>query len=247
MGKMEGVPYDQGAHIGTGNYGPVVAGICHRTQGNWGGDYHIGKFSSGPPDFSGFHFLIGKDFGQWVQFYDTSTKCNHARGANEWAIGLEFSGNTGQPLNYWQLIAGAKIIQWSSSLHRIPQEWYSGSRIGKGRGWRGHVSVLGSDHTDTITPAEFKAMVSGNPMEVLAMGYNLVHAVWVPEKNCAVGVDATGHVYLDTAHQNLYNGAYADMLMAHPPRTDFKGISADGKGYTLLADDLSHYSFTWKV
>lgn len=246
MGKIAEVPYDQGVHIGSGAYGPVIAGICHRTQGHWIGDYHIGKFSSGPPDYSGFHWLIGEDFGEWCQFYDSDTKANHARGANEWAVGIEFSGNTGSPLNYWQLMSGSKIIRWVNATYHLPPTFYTGPRIGKARGWRGHVSVLGSDHTDTITKAEFDAMAGGTPAEVLKMGYGLVDATTVPEKQCVIGVDKLGNIYINAVNPNIYAGGYNDDKRG-PAREDFVALAADANGYTIITDDLHSESFRWKA
>lgn len=245
MSRMPGVPYDQGAHIGEGGFVPV-AGVCHRTQGSWQGDYNIGKHSSGPPDYSGFHFLVGEGFGQWAQFYDTTQKANHAKGANEWSVGIEFSGYTGHPLNYWQLVAGGKIIQWLDANLHIPPVWYVGPRAGQARNWRGHVSVAGSDHTDTILAAEFNAMATGTNTEVLAMGYGLVDALWVPEKGLCVGVDKHGNVYCDDQHPNSYNGGYVSPNPLGPPREDFVAITADGAGYTIITDTLNPYSFRWK-
>lgn len=158
---MPGIPYDPGVWP-RGNLTPV-AGILHRTIGHWAGDYNIGKHGRGPtdPDMTGFHFLIGQNKDQWVQFYSTIVRCNHAAGANTWAIGIEFSGQNFEPLTPWQLDRGAAVIQWVSATHMIPATWYDGPRIGESRGWRGHVSVLTTpqyEHVDTVTRAEFQIM-----------------------------------------------------------------------------------------
>ena len=72
-----------------------TAVVLHRTYGSWAGDFAVGKNGrSGQP--IGFHFLVGKD-GRAVQFYDTNTVCNHAKGANMWSIGVEFEGRNEGP------------------------------------------------------------------------------------------------------------------------------------------------------
>ena len=100
--RVAGVEFIQGRHPG-GLLVPTAV-VLHRTYGRWAGDFAVGKNGrSGQP--IGFHFLVGKD-GRAVQFYDTSTVCNHAKGANMWSIGVEFEGRNEDQLTDGQVDAG---------------------------------------------------------------------------------------------------------------------------------------------
>jgi hypothetical protein len=255
MARMPGVTYDQGAHIGNGSYAPI-AGICHRTQGHWPGDYQIGKHTSGPPDFAGFHFLVGEEFGLVVQLYDTDTRCNHAAGANGWAIGIEFSGMTGTPLTEWQIAMGGEIVRWVDATHHIPATWYDGPRIGEAPGWRGHISVLGSDHTDTITRPEFDRLVQTPQTFTPAPSATGKEPVMVIKPG-SVPNAAFGNrlpYYSVKAKQIVgFNGApiqggrtgYGVSVIDVPSSEDLTGLTILGDGTLVAACDADGGTFTY--
>ena len=160
--RVPGVPFDQGRHPQgkfSGNF--PVAGVLHRTYGVFGKDgyrsaYNIGKNGRNGVGI-GFHFLIGKNEGQWVQFYDTDVKAAHAAGANTWAIGIEFDGVNEDVLTDWQVRAGAHIL--AAMADKIPLTYYDGPRK-LVRGWLNHASVPGSDHTDKVTREDWARLVA---------------------------------------------------------------------------------------
>jgi hypothetical protein len=106
-----------------------------------------------------------------VQFYDTRTKCSHAKGANSWSVGIEFEGKNEEPLTAWQIEAGGKIVRWLSGDVGIPLDaYYDGPRKGQSSEYRGHRTVADSDHSDYITREDFDKMALGGeppPLEEL--------------------------------------------------------------------------------
>ena len=154
--KVTGVPFDQGKHA-RGVFKPTAI-ILHRTYGKWSGDYNIGK--NGRREGKtiapiGFHFLIGKDEGQWVQFYDTAVKCNHAAGGNSWAIGIEISGRNEDPLTDWQVRALRWILTAVCDAHDIPKMYTDTGARRRLNLCMPHALVPGSTHTDKITRADW--------------------------------------------------------------------------------------------
>lgn len=161
--RAVGVPFDGGRHP-QGRLQPTAV-VLHRTYGLRGRDtyrsaYQIGK-SGRAGQGIGFHFLIGKNTDQWVQFYDTTTKAAHAKGANSWAIGIEFDGVNEDALTDWQVRAGAWILAQINQAHGISVDHYTTSgprrRI---NGCLPHSLVPTSDHTDLVTEADFGRMRS---------------------------------------------------------------------------------------
>lgn len=150
--KVAGVPFVQGKHPRS-KLTPTAV-VVHRTYGKWAGDYAIGlNGRSGQP--IGFHFLIGKAEGRWVQFYDTSTICNHAAGANSWAIGIEFEGRNEEPLTDWQIRAARWIITACCNAHNIPKTYTNTGARRRVAGVLPHSLVPGSTHTDYLTRADW--------------------------------------------------------------------------------------------
>lgn len=139
---MPGIPHDLRA--GYGGLSPVAA-ICHRTYGGWGGDYSVGKGSRG---VISFHFLVGKEAGQWVQFVDTNRVAYHAKGANGWSIGIEVTGTNEDDFTGWQLEKVGEIVRWIHDTHRIPLVYVDADRAGQRAGFVAHNAVAGSSHTD---------------------------------------------------------------------------------------------------
>lgn len=139
---MPGIPHDLRA--GYGSLSPVAA-VCHRTYGGWGGDYSVGKGSRG---VISFHFLVGKEAGQWVQFVDTNRVAYHAKGANDWSIGIEVTGTNEDDFTGWQLEKVGEIVRWIHDTHRIPWVYVDAGRAGRRAGFVAHNAVAGSSHTD---------------------------------------------------------------------------------------------------
>lgn len=163
MAKMPGIPFDQGSEA-QGSLNPTAV-ILHRTYGSWAGDYSVGV-GTGRPGI-GFHFLVGKAHGRWVQFYDTRTKCSHAAGANSWSVGIEFEGRNEEQLTPWQVDAGGQIVRWLSGDVGVPLDaYYDGPRKGQSREFRGHRTVADSDHSDYITKPDFDKMARGGVPEL---------------------------------------------------------------------------------
>lgn len=160
--KVAGIRFDAGRHPG----GTLIpdAIVLHRTFGNWPGDYAIGKNGrdvdgDGDRDPIGFHFLIGRT--QAVQFYDTSTLCNHARGANTWSVGIEFEGPNNEKLTQFQVDTGRKVIDAVARAHNIPITYTTSGRRRKINGCLPHLLVPESDHTDYVTLTDWWRMFPG--------------------------------------------------------------------------------------
>ena len=160
-----GVPFHP-ARVTHGKNSPT-AGVLHRTYGRWTGDYSVGKNN---PKGVGFHFLVGKEQGRWVQFADTTRKCAHAKGGNTGTVGIEFEGRNEDLLTSWQASAGAWIIAGVSRFHGIALDYHDGRRAKPASGWLPHASVAGSDHTDRVTREDWDRMAAlwsaGAPAQV---------------------------------------------------------------------------------
>ena len=148
-------PFDQGLHP-QGNLLPSAV-ILHRTYGKWAGDYSVGKNGRAGQGI-GFHFLIGKENGKWVQFYDTKVAAAHALGANTWAIGIEFEGTNADRLTEWQARAGAVILNAVTYAHNIPLTYSITGPRRKIYGCLPHLLVPGSTHTDWVSMGDWQRM-----------------------------------------------------------------------------------------
>lgn len=152
--RVAGVEFIQGRHPG-GLLVPTAV-VLHRTYGRWAGDFAVGKNGrSGQP--IGFHFLVGKD-GRAVQFYDTNTVCNHAKGANMWSIGVEFEGRNEDQLTYGQVDAGRRIISAVCERHNIPLTYVTTGGRRRIKGCLPHALVPESNHTDVVTTDDWSRM-----------------------------------------------------------------------------------------
>lgn len=135
----------------------------HRTIGRWAGDKAVLSRQRVPS----VHFLVGQDEGQWVEFYDTNTTTAHAAGANDYAVGIEFSGQNSdvEELTDWQIKAGAHIVRELNQAHGIPLLFLeTGPRVTEFRGFLNHSNVETTPqytHYDFITKAAWDRMVSG--------------------------------------------------------------------------------------
>jgi len=159
---MPGTPHDPKPTSWGGSGLTPAACVEHRTIGHWAGDYSVLSRSRVPS----VHFLVGQDRGQWVQFWDTNWSAAHAAGANEYAVGIEFSGQNGEALTDWQIEAGGEIHRWLMTAHGIPAVFLDdgAGRVGFFRGFLNHSNVATTPqytHYDYITRAEWDRMVGG--------------------------------------------------------------------------------------
>lgn len=163
MGWMPGCPQDPG--VFHGDLKPIAI-VLHRTYGAWGGDYSVGKQGI-------FHFLLGKDEGNWVQFAPTEVVQYHCNGANFKAVGIEIEGTNDDPLTSWQLARLGDVLDWLHAEHGIPLDYLDPNSVapasvhvndGNFRGVISHVSVATDDgsqqHTDEIPVSTFNAAVA---------------------------------------------------------------------------------------
>jgi len=166
MPWMPACPSDVGVF-----HGPLdpIAIVTHRTYGAWGGDYSVGKQGI-------FHFLIGKNDGNWVQFAPTDVVQYHCNGANFTAVGIEIEGTNEDDLTPWQSARLGDVLQWLHATHGIPLDYLDPNSVapasvhvndGNFRGVISHVSVMTDDgsqqHTDEISVAAFNAAVNAQP------------------------------------------------------------------------------------
>ena len=161
MSWMPGIPHQQGGGSGGQRLNPIAC-VEHRTIGRWAGDYSVLSRGRVPS----VHFLVGQDRGQWVQFWDTNWTAAHAAGANEWAVGIEFSGQNGENLTAWQIEAGGQIHHWLMAAHGIAKQFLDngGGRVSSYHGFLNHSNVATSRsymHYDYIRRDEWDRMVGG--------------------------------------------------------------------------------------
>jgi N-acetyl-anhydromuramyl-L-alanine amidase AmpD len=160
---MPDIPHDQGTQP-QGTIKPVGV-VAHRTYGSWNGDYSVGKGSNPPV---GFHFLVGKAQGKWVQFYDTTTRCAHGgsnANANDVAVGIEVEGRNEDVMTDWQVSAVRRIVDWLYTTHGIAKVYRYGTAHNSkaDHGYLPHSAVAGSDHSDYWTEADW-ARIIGAPV-----------------------------------------------------------------------------------
>lgn len=140
--------------------------VMHRTIGHWAGDYAVLGRSREPS----VQFLVGQDQGQWVQYYDTLVGCNHACDAKSWSVGIEFSGQNGETLTDWQVLAGAIIASQLLDAHGIDyrnqyrQPANMIRRLTDWHGWLNHNDVLATtkgcdQHFDYVNPSDVDRIV----------------------------------------------------------------------------------------
>jgi len=154
MGWCPDVPRRNGPHQGAQQVNGV---ICHRTYGAWAGDLAVGDGARAPV---GFHFLVGRQEGQWAQFCESQMHCNHAAGGNSGTIGIEVTGTNDDPMTDWQIRALSHICQWICAEHDIPLVHAAGGRQGPFHGFKDHAQVAGSTHDDLWTSEDWKRIVA---------------------------------------------------------------------------------------
>lgn len=163
MPWMPGVPYDPGTQ-GQGFLMPLGV-VAHRTYGSWNGDYAVGKGANPPV---GFHFLVGKDPGQWVQFYDTTTRCAHAgtnANGNDVSVGIEVEGTNEDPMTPWQVDRVRDIVNWLEQTHGIAKAYRFSTAhdLVADHGYVPHSGVKGAEHTDWWSLDDWNRIVGTEP------------------------------------------------------------------------------------
>ena len=153
--------------------------VLHRTAGYFKtGDYKAGKYgnprgSSAPWKSVGFHFLVGKELGEIIQFCSINKHVSHVK---KWAasyVGIEISGDVGQykdglihgePMTDWQLETVAKIVDWISKEKNIPlvrinhkKQMFQESKAF--HGLLSHRDLDGNDHADSPNNADWKELM----------------------------------------------------------------------------------------
>lgn len=141
---------------GDGTLTPIAV-VCHRTYGFPAGDLAVMKGSRAPV---GFHFLVMPD-GRLFQGASTTARCSHAKGANDWSIGIEVSSRSNEiPMTPQQVRTLGRLCGWISRTHGIPLRYFAAKkREGRRAGFVPHWGVAGSDHGDGWSEQEWQRIV----------------------------------------------------------------------------------------
>ncbi|MCG8602885.1 MAG: N-acetylmuramoyl-L-alanine amidase [Verrucomicrobiales bacterium] len=143
--------------------------VLHRTAGYFStGDYAVGKWGnyrgqSHKGSSLGFHFLLGEEEGEWIQFCSIKKHVSHVRVWSSHYVGIEFSGDVGQyrdgykygeDLTDWQIKKGVQIIKWITGQLGIPRdELQHQSKMFQHdsvfHGLLGHRDLSGNTHADS--------------------------------------------------------------------------------------------------
>jgi hypothetical protein len=159
--------------------------VLHRTAGYFStGDYAVGKWGhyNGPRTKGqtlGFHFLVGKNSGEIIQFVPADRRVNHVKYWSPHYLGIEISGDVGlyrdgyfygEALTDWQIEMTAKICHWVGKLHNIPMVEVAHERqmhtVGIFEGLVGHRDLSRNDHADSPQKADWAKIMSA----IAAMG-----------------------------------------------------------------------------
>lgn len=143
---IPGVPIDVGNWHGYHTCRPEVT--CHRTYGAWGGDYSVIK-SGGLA-----HLLIGKEYGQWVQFAPANVVQWHD--AVNVGYGIEVTGINEDDFTDWQVACVAYCMPQLEAMIGVPRRYDDGSLEGwvdvnYWNGWHSHNLIIpssGTQHTN---------------------------------------------------------------------------------------------------
>jgi hypothetical protein len=159
MPWMPDIPHDQGTQP-QGSLTPYGV-VAHRTYGSWNGDYGVGKGNKPPV---GFHFLIGKAEGRWVQFYSTDTRCAHAgtnQHGNDVSVGIEIEGTNTDVMTDWQVERCGQILRWLHDTHGIALDYRfsTAHNLTANAGVIPHSAVKGADHSDYWTQDDWARIV----------------------------------------------------------------------------------------
>ena len=157
--------------------------VLHRSAGHYGtGDYNAGKWGNASHSSTGkkgttlgFHFLIGKNEGEVIQFCSIHKKVSHVK---RWAssyVGIEFSGDIGQwkdglvngeDLTKWQLDVGIEMINWICGELGIPKKRikHNNKMFQLDEPFKGllaHRDLSGNNHADSPNKSDWKKIMAG--------------------------------------------------------------------------------------
>jgi N-acetyl-anhydromuramyl-L-alanine amidase AmpD len=107
---------------------------------------------------------VGTAAGNWVQFYDTTTRCAHGgsnRHANDCSVGIEVEGRNEDVMTDWQVSALRQIVDWLHETHGIDKTYRFGTDHNStaDHGYLPHSAVAGAEHTDYWTEADWERIV----------------------------------------------------------------------------------------
>jgi hypothetical protein len=123
--------------------------IVHIMQGSFDG---TDAWFRDPASQVSAHFGTRKD-GYLRQWVDTDNQAWHAMAANDYSIGIENSGESGEPLTDHQITACARVFRWAHDQYPGIRLWantrpYSGSGLSwhglGGLDWGGHPMCPGA-------------------------------------------------------------------------------------------------------
>jgi hypothetical protein len=153
--------------------------VLHRTAGYFDtGDYAVGKWGhyNGPKTKGqslGFHFLVGKNPGQIIQFVPADKRVSHVKAWSAHYLGIEISGDVGlygdgylrgEALTDWQIEMTAKICKWAGKLHGIPMTEVAHQSqmhtVGVFHGLVGHRDLSRNDHADSPNKADWAKIMT---------------------------------------------------------------------------------------
>ena len=218
MPWMTGIPHDPGA-CPQGSLQPRGV-VAHRTYGSWPGDYQVGLGSRDPV---GFHFLVGPDPGDWVQFYSTDTRCAHAGTnayGNDLSVGIEVSGVNEDRMTDWQISAVGTICAWLRTTHGIQlvYRFSTAHDLAADHGYIPHSAVRGADHSDYWTPDDWNRIVDYIEGDTMPSAEEVAAATWSYRI-----VDYDAHAWLTSADGKA--GSAPDRTVAYPVTVDGEQLS----------------------
>lgn len=157
MAWFPGAVREHTPNRGPGTLTPIAV-VCHRTYGFPAGDLAVMRGSRKPV---GFHFLVLPD-GTVHQGASTNARCSHAKGANDWSIGIEVSSRSNDiPMTPAQIRALGRLCSWISRTHSIPLRYFPAKkREGRRAGFVPHWGVAGSNHGDGWSEQEWRQIVA---------------------------------------------------------------------------------------
>jgi hypothetical protein len=190
----------------------AIAAICHRTFGGFAGDMAVMR---GSRKGIAFHFYVDKRGVIYQTAPGITSRMNHAKGANSWALGIEVeSRNNTDPFTGRQTASLGQLVGWINRTCGIPLTYDPGPvRKGKRPGFIAHAAVAESNHGDLWTRAEWDAIVRAIPRTP-------VRHVVVPNvvgQSAPVAVDMVTRAGLVAHTQRTRHGLVADRVVAQVP------------------------------
>lgn len=210
MARFTRIPQDPDIDANSAGLARItpIAGVVHDTIGVYSGpDSGDSQYIE---DHGLAHIVIGEDWYEWEQLFDTEVFTAHCNGANREAFGCEFSRTyAGQPLTDWQRVAWKIIREEAAWYHGIPDAYLNPLAVapasvwvngGNFHGWISHLSVMTDDnsaqHTDYILVGDFVVPAPPVPIQ---KGKNMLTAV--------VGNDGIVYVFIVGTDSKVWNNS----------------------------------------